>query len=93
MATRVRIARQIGEHGLRARERALGADEPAHLAERDEERREHLGIDQIACAKEPQAAAWCAARSFCRIRRRRLRPHQLACYGPLTCTVARTAVL
>jgi hypothetical protein len=32
----VRVARQIGEHGLRARERALGVDEPALLPERGE---------------------------------------------------------
>ncbi len=43
----VRIARQIGEHGLWTRERALGVDEPALLAERGEERRERLGIGQM----------------------------------------------
>ena len=43
----VRVARQIGEHGLRARERALGVDEPALLAERGEQRRERLGIGQM----------------------------------------------
>ena len=43
----VGVARQIGEHGLRARERALGVDEPALLAERGEERRERLGIGQM----------------------------------------------
>src|SRR5712691_8072477 len=43
----VRIARQIGEHGLWTRERALGVDEPALLAERGEERCERLGIGQM----------------------------------------------
>jgi hypothetical protein len=43
----VGVARQTGEHGLRARERALGVDEPALLAERGEERRERLGIGQM----------------------------------------------
>ncbi len=43
----VGVARQIGEHGLRARERALGVDEPALLPERSEERRERLGIGQM----------------------------------------------
>ena len=43
----VGVARQIGEHGLRARERALGVDEPALLAERGQERRERLGIGQM----------------------------------------------
>src|SRR5882672_11700840 len=43
----VRIARQIGEHGLWTRERVLGVDEPALLAERGEERRERLGIGQM----------------------------------------------
>ena len=43
----VGISRQIGEHGLRARERALGLDEPALVAERGQERRERLGIGQM----------------------------------------------
>src|ERR1700686_4552164 len=43
----VGVARQIGEHGLRARERALGVDEPALFAERGEERRERLRIDKM----------------------------------------------
>src|SRR5216684_4970985 len=43
----VGVARQIGEHGLWTRERALGVDEPALLAERGEERRERLGIGQM----------------------------------------------
>jgi len=53
----VRVAGQIGEHGLRARERALGVDEPAPLAERGEECRERLRIDEMRVwAEEPQAA-------------------------------------
>jgi hypothetical protein len=53
----VGISRQIGEYGLRARERTLGVDEPALLAERGEECRERLRIDKMrVCAKELQAA-------------------------------------
>src|SRR5271167_36349 len=53
----VGISRQIGEHGLRARERTLGVDEPALLAERGEECRERLRIDKMrVCAEELQAA-------------------------------------
>src|SRR5450631_3729448 len=43
----VGISRQIGEYGLRARERTLGVDEPALLAERGEECRERLRIDKM----------------------------------------------
>jgi hypothetical protein len=57
MANAVGISRQIGEHGLRARERTLGVDEPALLAERREECRERLRIDKMrVCAEELQAA-------------------------------------
>src|SRR5216684_1050871 len=43
----VGVARQIGEHGLRTRERALGVDEPALLLERGEECREHLRVGEM----------------------------------------------
>ena len=41
------VARQIGEHGLGAGERALGIDEPARLPKRGKERRERFDSGEM----------------------------------------------
>ena len=67
----VGIARQLGEHGLGAGERALGIDEPARLSERGEERSERSGRGEMRVgAEELQLAR--------RVCRRKLGEHQPA---------------
>src|ERR1700757_370603 len=65
----VGVARQIGEHGLGASERALGIDEPALLSERGKKRCESLGVREMRMdAEELQLT--------CRVSRSQLREHQ-----------------
>jgi hypothetical protein len=46
------IARQIGQHGLRSAERALGVDDPVSSAERRQIGRERLRISESSVIAE-----------------------------------------
>ena len=48
----VGVARQVGEHGLRPGEGALGVDEPAHPLQRGQERGERIGVGEVGMRAE-----------------------------------------